>query len=518
MRQPAIWRSDIGEELMGVMRFTVHPEGLLDSDRDLSEAYLSGFDGRVFPSRVECDGQTIELRRMNSESGKLHVPWNVPGVGRSMVSTATLREHDTAYILALELARGKICQVRNQLAAWQALGMAIPDTFLAIHREAHRLFAKATATKSDVAASSELASQAVDKACRAADILARSYVEQRLRVRFKRTPQLPVSFGCGLNAPDSVEKFGDAFKESFNAAAIPIEWKQIEKQEGEHEWDDCDKLIEWCHDQKLLLRAGPLLDLSENGLPAWLHQWGQDFFNLQSFLCDFVETAISRYAGKIRIWEVSTRVNTGGAFNLTEEERLTLVAKTIEVARTGDEEAQLFIRVEDPWGSYQSGGQHRLSPIQFVDALVRCGIGLSGVNLEIPVGYSSCAGTGRDLLDLSRLIDQWSMLELPLHVTLAVAGSSAGNSNATGELTVRSQAADSEWTAEEQNSWIDRYVPLLMAKQAVIGIYWSHLTDQTPHVFSNAGLIDAQGIQRVGLQSFMKHRTGKTYDDLGSTE
>lgn len=497
---------------MGVMRFTVHPEGLLDSKEDLSEAYVSGFDGRVFPSRVEFDGRTIELRRMNAESGKLHIPWHVPGVGRSMVSTATLREHDSSYILALELARGKICQVRNQLATWEALGMTIPDEFLKTHREAHRLFAKATAQKADVAISSQLAGQAVERACKAADILTRSYVEQRLRVRFKRTPQLPVSFGCGLNSPEALEEVGDVFKDSFNSAAVPIEWNQVEQQEGEYNWDACDPLVDWCHEQKLLVRGGPLLDLSENGLPSWLHQWGQDFFNLQSFLCDFVETAISRYAGKVRIWEVSSRVNTGGAFNLSEEERLTLVAKTIEVARTGDEEAQLFIRVEDPWGSYQSGGQHRLSPIQFVDALVRCGIGLSGVNLEVPVGFSSHGSTGRDLLDFSRLIDQWSMLELPLHVTIAVPGSSDGDGNAANGLSVRPQSPSAEWTAEAQNEWIDRYVPLLMAKQAVVGIYWSHLTDQGPHVFPNAGLIDAQGGERMGLQSFMKHRTGKTFN------
>lgn len=497
---------------MGVMRFTVHPEGLLDSQQDLSQAYVSGFDGRVFPARFEFDGRTIEIRRMNAESGKLHIPWHVPGIGRSMVSTATLREHDTEYILALELARGKICQVRNQLATWEALGMAISDEFRTIHGEAHKLFAAATARKADVAVSSDLASQAVERACRGADLLTQSYVDQRLRVRFKRTPQLPVSFGCGLNSPDSIEPFGDVFQNSFNSAAIPIEWNKVETEEGEYNWDACDPLVDWCHEQKLLVRGGPLLDLSENGLPSWLHQWGQDFFNLQSFLCDFVETAISRYAGKVRIWEVSSRVNTGGAFNLSEEERLTLVAKTIEVARTGDEEAQLFIRVEDPWGSYQSGGQHRLSPIQFVDALVRCGIGLSGVNLEIPVGYSARGATARDLLDFSRLIDQWSMLELPLHVTLAIPGSSDSDANAAGDVSVHPQAPGVEWSLEGQNNWIDRYVPLLMAKQAVVGIYWSHLTDQAPHAFPNAGLIDAQGVERQGLKSFLQHRTGQHYE------
>ena len=162
------------------------------------------------------------------------------------------------------------------------------------------------------------------------------------------------------------------------------------------------------------------LDLSLNGLPKWLDQWGHDFFNLQSFLCDFVETAVQRYAGKIRLWEVSSRVNTGGALNLTEENCLTLVARTLEVARRVDEESQFLIRIEQPWGTYQTRGQHRLAPVQFVDALLRCGVGLAGVNLEIAVGYAEHGSSSRDLLDFSRMLDVWSGLEIPLHITLEI--------------------------------------------------------------------------------------------------
>ena len=92
---------------MGVMRFAVQSEGLLNSDSDLSQIYVSGFDGRVFASRVEFEGEQLVLRRMYSDSCKLHVPWPVEGFGRPTVSTATLREHDQVYIMPLELAREK---------------------------------------------------------------------------------------------------------------------------------------------------------------------------------------------------------------------------------------------------------------------------------------------------------------------------------------------------------------------------------------------------------------------------
>ena len=493
---------------MGVMRFTVHPPGLLD--QQVQQAYVSGFDGRVFPSRVEATGETLEFVRVNSDSGKLAISYPVEGQGWPVVSTSTLREHEVSYILALELARGKICQIRNQLATWEGLGMSIPADFHKVHRESHTWFAKATAAKPDVKRVTELANQAISRACVAADLLTRAYVQQRLSVRLKKSPQLSVSFGCSLNSIDAAQANSETYCEAFNAAAIPIEWKTIEPQEGEYNWDFSDQAVEFCQAHKLLMRAGPLLDLSDAGLPAWLQQWGHDFFNLQSFLCDFVETAISRYQGKVRIWEVSSRINTGGAFNLNEEERLTLVSRTLEVARKVDEEAQLFIRIDQPWGAYQSQGNHRLSPIQFVDALLRCGIGLSGVNLEVTVGYSDRDSGPRDLLDFSRLIDQWSMLEIPLHVTLAFPTSAAANSACTSGLRVEQPSWRQTWSDVAQTEWIDAYVPMLMSKQSVVGIYWSHLADAAPHVYPNSGLLNTDGTAKSSLDAFLRNRNGGT--------
>ena len=53
-------------------------------------------------------------------------------------------------------------------------------------------------------------------------------------------------------------------------------------------------------------------------------------------------------------------------------------------------------------GRIPGNGEHRLTPFQFVDALVRSSLGLSGVNLEIAVGYDPIGTRRRDLLAVSR--------------------------------------------------------------------------------------------------------------------
>lgn len=490
---------------MGVMKFQVYPESLMAGWPEAQNAYITGFDGRVFPSRVEIDGNMVMCRRSASDSGKFNVAWPVPGFGRPVLSTSSLREQDSAYNLAIELARGKICQVRNQAATWDQLGMQIPEPFLLVHRESHSLFAKSVSIKHDPDEASELATQAIAKSCEAAELLTKSYADQRLAIRVRRSSQLPVSLGCNLAHAVPDASWESLIAGTFNAAAIPIEWRSIEPEEGNYDWSWLDAQVDWCQQHKLVMRGGPLLDLSPGGLPKWLDQWGHDFFNLQSFLCDFVETAVSRYLGKIRLWEVSSGVNTGGALNITEENCLTLVARTLEVARRVDEESQFLIRIEQPWGTYQSRGEHRLAPVQFVDALLRCGVGLAGVNLEIAIGYSDRGSASRDLLDFSRLLDVWSSLEIPLHITLAVPSSNNPDPLANCDIGIEQGGWKSPWSEEAQVAWIDSYLPLLIAKQSINGIYWSHLSDAAPHDFPNAGLIDSTGRPKQSLRSLAEH-------------
>jgi hypothetical protein len=198
---------------------------------------------------------------------------------------------------------------------------------------------------------------------------------------------------------------------------------------------------------------------------------------------------MARYIGKIRSWEIAARVNSGGGLILNEDQRLTLVARILSAARQVDQENQLYLRVDQPWGEYQTKGQHRLSPYQFVDALSRSGIGLSGVNLELAYGYQPTGSSVRDILDLSRLIDHWSTLGIPLHVTLILPSSSRHDPLATRNLQVEPGGWKIPWSEGSQSQMAELYLPLLMAKQQVVGIYWGHYLDSAEHQFPHAGLL-----------------------------
>ncbi|MBD3674870.1 MAG: endo-1,4-beta-xylanase [Planctomycetaceae bacterium] len=484
------------------MRFKVSPPGLLARLPEWDQAYITGIDKRVFACRVESEGDVLTLRRQKQESGKLHICWPVEGYGCPVAHTCSLPEREEPYILPMELARGKIARLRDQLGAWQVAGMVIPRNFHALRKDAQHLLAKAVQQQDDLEECGKLSQKALTLAYQAAELLSAAYTQQRLEIYRRRSTQLPSLLGCDLGDSLPQKKDEEAFVSSFNAAFVSVEWRNIEPEEGAYDWDRLDQQVEWCQAQKLFMHAGPLLDLTDQGMPNWLSKWKDDFLNMQSFVSDFVETAITRYFGKIRYWEVSAYGNTGGALDLTEEQRLTLTARTLEIARQVDDEIQLSIRIEQPWGGYLSNGEHRLSPLQFIDAIIRSGVGLSTVNVELGVGFAPRKTGYRDLLEISELFDLWGSLGIPLQVTLAYPSGTGDDPDSYGGMHAAETDSDDPPTPEKQAEWTRKVVPLLMAKQSVVGIYWTNYDDRKQHRYPFAGMIDADGKQKPALGVF----------------
>src|SRR5688572_23788870 len=105
---------------MGTMNLLLPPDLGADALRDLDRAYLvAGSDYMPWPTDVRRANGKITVRRAVDESGYLCVPWEVPPLGRLMISTATLIERTEPYLLPIELARGKVNQLRTQAADWQ---------------------------------------------------------------------------------------------------------------------------------------------------------------------------------------------------------------------------------------------------------------------------------------------------------------------------------------------------------------------------------------------------------------
>src|SRR5260370_3826936 len=101
---------------MGMMKFLL-PAGLSgDAVRELEcTSVAGGQDNMPFPTQVLVEPGQMTVLRGVDESGCLFTPWDVNGSGRVMATSATLMERTQPYHLLIELARGKLNQVRGQV-------------------------------------------------------------------------------------------------------------------------------------------------------------------------------------------------------------------------------------------------------------------------------------------------------------------------------------------------------------------------------------------------------------------
>ncbi|MGA2035453.1 MAG: endo-1,4-beta-xylanase [Thermoguttaceae bacterium] len=479
---------------MGVMRFLVSaPERI--TNETLDQAYLCSADRTAWPVRVHVDGEMLTLQRDVSDSASLNIPWQVEGHGLLALSSATLLEQADAYRLPLELARGTISQLRNQLGDWQAIGLTVPPQVTAKIGEAVGRFSSAVVDQGEPQ-SAVAAQEALQAALDAGQLLANSYAEQAIAVR-RRSGKLTSLLGGDLGTAPWDEAAGKQFLTAFNAALVPISWRDVEVSEGVFSWTICDNHIRWCRDNGLRVCAGPLLHFDTRSLPDWLCLWEDDFDNLLASVSEFVRAAIERYRGKVDLWLCAARVNTAEVLSLSEEEKLRLAARTIQLAQVIDPGTPTILSMEQPWGEYMSRREVDFPPLHFADALVRAGLDLRALMLETNVGCFRGGTLPRSALEFSRQIDYWSLLGLPLFLSLNVP-----SSGQTDPLAVRQQDLPAEnWTSQSQQAWVARYVPLLLAKANVHGVFWHQIRDAQPHDFPHSGLFDGQNQAKPALKT-----------------
>ena len=122
-------------------------------------------------SRAQFQNGVLSLSRNESDSGCLCIPFPIEGRGEVALATGTLMERFAPYHLTVELARGKINQLRTQIVEWQALGMMPKEHHLEALRDAMGHLSRAVTSQSDPTVAAEHAELAIRRALDLTDLL-----------------------------------------------------------------------------------------------------------------------------------------------------------------------------------------------------------------------------------------------------------------------------------------------------------------------------------------------------------
>lgn len=487
---------------MGVIRFRLPANDLNQRLSDCRAAYFTGLDRTPGQLKAEFRNGLMSCHRESNESGRLFVPWRIDGYGTPIVGTATLSERTAPYNLAVELARGKLNEVRNQLADWRQLGLSVSDELREILGRAQRAFIRAATGRHQPEAVFSAAQESLEAAFAAGNLLIDSYTSQVLHNRLASLPKLPTNLGCVLDVDPGSLPAANQWGSAFNFCQVAIPWNVLAPSEGRYRWDLVDAQLAWCRQQKLPVEAGPLVDFRARALPDWIWLWEGDFETINGLVSDFVRQAVQRYKGKVPIWHVVHRPASHEILGLTEEEQIRIAARAIQIARHADPSAQFTMGVDRPWSEWMGSSPFQLGPLHLADYLNRADIGLGGIAVEIAPGYSDPGSHLRDLFEFSKLLDLYSLLSLPLHIWLVFPSSTAVDPLADPLVRVESKQWPSPPDEALQASWASKWLALAVAKPFVRSVSWLQADDGFPHLYPNGGLFRADHTEKPVLNCF----------------
>ena len=191
---------------MGQVGFLVPLREFLPAEAS-QRAYVAALDQLPWQTRVTTTATGLLVERSENESGYFHILWNTATRGPLVLITGTIAEREEPYNLPVELARGVICRLRNQVGGWEAAGLTPPPTVIAQLQQAMRRFVTAATSQDRPADAAAQAQQAIEAALVGSDLLVDAFAQQAIRVRKGQALKLAILLGGSLGQvpPDKAD-------------------------------------------------------------------------------------------------------------------------------------------------------------------------------------------------------------------------------------------------------------------------------------------------------------------------
>lgn len=490
---------------MGSMNFQL-PNPLPEGGRLAIERvqFAGGYDRTPFPTQGELADSQLKLTKAQNESCSVTIPWPIEPYGFPVTSTATLRERPEQYFLLVELARGKLNQLRNAVAELEAQGLAPAATVTSAMKAANRAFAKAVLEPGS-AESDAHATEVIRHCYGGAEALMTQFTGTAIQLRTQGSRRIPTRWGCRLHAVPTAAQT-PLFKAAFTSVTLVPNWAVIEVASTKFNWKTLDAMVDWAISNGYQPTIGPLIDFGEP-LPRWLDGWEGELPSLAAFFCDFIESVVHRYQDRVKNWILCSGFNYWNRYGVAEDDRLRLVGRMLELARTVDVDARWVIGMAQPWGDYLGGDDHSYSPLVFSDTLLRSGLSINGFELELFAGNDDRASLLRDGLDTVRLLDLFGLLGVPIDVVARHPGRVPPQDSPTlaHDPTLLSkcwQAHDSESSQSEWGDWVSR---LCLSYAHIRSFTWATWTDG-PNDDDATGLLTADDKPKALHRTFQARR------------
>lgn len=464
---------------MGRFLFDI-PEDWELQDRQARTIHVVGLDGVPWPCKINRDGRTLIIERNRDESGHVFVSFPFEHYGEMVVSTGTLPESPQSYCLVTELARGTANRLRNQTSIWSEGGLKVGQdvhdlTSKAVH------FLGAAILASDKKSKSETARKSLEFSMSAMFALCGTFSNQVVPVRREQATE--ARFWAGVCAGNA-EQLEPSLKCNFaDLVQLPGD------------------LIQHAPSKPTIL--GPLLNASPNGMRDSLLAL-DDFEARKAQVLAGTREAFKDLPSSVKLVHAVAGLNGTGHRHLSYPQQLQLTVELIQTIEDSSADLPVMISFDCPWAerlAWSVGGTH---PLQIADSLLRRGVRISMLGLDINLDYWPGGSAIRDPLQWVDLIDVWSQLGLPLILCLRSPSGKPPAASADAQRNVnhpRSVLSD-----EQRFELLRTVIPMMIARPIVHGIVWQQWGDGDDPRFPGGGVVDTSGSEKPSMDFWRQLR------------
>ena len=471
---------------MGEFRFRVPVDWKLDPYH-ANSIHVVGLDGIPWPCRIETleDPQDPKHRKLFSvsrnraESGRLYIVYNFQRWGEQLICTGTLPVRDEPYELITELARGTLNRLRNQVSIWGEGGLSIPESVESDLEQATSLLGESI-LNDDTHLCDQRAGESLEHAVAAIFGLAQTFSQQISKVR-REHPDLS-KFWVANAVGQGVEFAASIDREEFDIVQVNFNPDGDEGPSKEQVESIGKRAI-----------VGPWLDASLGGMSEQLINV-DDFLARKDQLLIECRQMLRNLPSTTSLLHVVSGLNGTGHRHLSYPQQLQVTSDMLRLVEDSSVELPTMISFDFPWAERLAGAVGGVHPLQIADSLLRQGLSISFLGLDVNLDYWPNGSALRDPLQWIDLVDIWAQLGLPLVICLRSPFGEPDDAQMI-ETASRNQTR-SNVNDSQRADFLSVVLPMLVARPSVHGLVLRQWQDSDDKRYPYAGYVDAGGANK----------------------
>ena len=473
---------------MAEYQFRIPSDWTLDSYHS-NAIHIVGLDGIPWPCRIsvgepdedasEADQQRIlTINRNQDESGRLYILYDFNQLGEHLICTGTLLPNaEEPYDLLVELARGTLNRMRNQTSIWEEGGLIVEDSTRQKINDATSHLGQALFCSGREAAD-QFAAKTLASTIEAIYELANTFTKQisKFRRESSELPQFWLANQIGIP---------DQFKSS---TALPFTQLATAKLTPVANDEPCSATQSQLESIDKKVIVGPLLDASIGGFSESILQLDDFLARKDRLLSDATHT-LQSLPKNTAMLRVASGLNGTGHRNLSYPQQLQATVDLLQLVEDSDVNVPTMVSFDFPWAERLAGAVGGSHPLQIADSLIRQGVELSFLGLEINLDLWPNGSAIRDPLQWIDLVDIWAQLGLPMVLCLRAP---CGGIADTKGVDTRNQVC-SNLNDQQRIAFLKTTLPMMVARPSVHGLIFQQWQDSDDPRYPNSGIVQAAG-------------------------